>query len=261
MVKSGTEVPRVGGAAAGHAEWERRAAAEADTTVTYLLRLLAEGPHGTFQSVADGSPHWGEAWEDGPLSWGVGEVPMRIEYDVDSSGELVVVADVLDGTWRLRLRLAPPADNPQVVEISLRPAGDVPQRHTAIGTRLIRRLGYGDVLEELDRWFSDAMIARRLGEAWSRPVARPGRRGRAAVEYAVWARDYVTALEADPGRPIRWMIEKAAEEGVTRTEPEIRWYLTEARRRDLLTPAPRGRAGGQLTPLAKQLLDQLDGEG
>ena len=77
---------------------------------------------------------------------------------------------------------------------------------------------------------------------------RPGRRGRDDAFYAEWAARYVSLLNHP--RPVA---ELARQHNYS--ESQIRNFLHEARKRELLTAAPTGRAGGSLTDKAKELLD------
>jgi hypothetical protein len=63
---------------------------------------------------------------------------------------------------------------------------------------------------------------------------------------------YVEVL--DSGAPIRELTRRLADQGVHYAEATIRDLVNEARNRELLTRPPKGRAGGQLTEKAKQLL-------
>lgn len=79
-------------------------------------------------------------------------------------------------------------------------------------------------------------------------VTRPGRRGRDDVFYARWAELYVEEL-AKGSNPLPGL---AATEHLS--ESTIRSFLHEARRRELLTKSPPGRAGGSLTDKATNIL-------
>lgn len=81
---------------------------------------------------------------------------------------------------------------------------------------------------------------------------RPGRRGRGDPDYAGLAAAYVRALTTT--NPIRVL---AKEAGMSPTQ--ARGLVYEARRRGLLTPAPSGKAGGQLTDKALGLLRHGEG--
>jgi hypothetical protein len=78
-------------------------------------------------------------------------------------------------------------------------------------------------------------------------IRRPGRRGRPDLEYAEIARDYISVLhEAKPMKVLSDKLHLSAS--------QVRNLLYEARRRGLLTKAPRGSAGGALTEKALALL-------
>ena len=77
---------------------------------------------------------------------------------------------------------------------------------------------------------------------------RPGRRGRPEKFYAEVAATYAAHLR-DP-TPLK---STAAKLGIP--EKTVRHFLAQARDRGLLTKAPRGRAGGQLTEKGRKLLD------
>jgi hypothetical protein len=97
-----------------------------------------------------------------------------------------------------------------------------------------------------------------LPEEWNdqtlQSFPRPGGAGRSDIEYLLWADRYVKAIETNPTSPIKQM---AAESGVY-SESAIRAYVNKARVRGLLTTAPPGRAGGELTDKARDLLSQRD---
>lgn len=84
---------------------------------------------------------------------------------------------------------------------------------------------------------------------------RPGRAGRPDLFYAEWAARYVTAMR-ETGPPLP----RLAEEHGFNTST-IRGFLNEARRRGLLTQAPLGRAGGELTEKARELLTVSNSRG
>lgn len=91
--------------------------------------------------------------------------------------------------------------------------------------------------EHLRRTTRDAFHKRR----------RPGRAGRPDIEYARIADLYVRAL-ATP-RPVVTLSRE-----LHLSQSQVRNLLHAARRRGLLTAAPAGRPGGQLTEKARQLL-------
>lgn len=181
--------------------------------------------------------------------------PMRLEYELGPgvSAEVVtVVAEVLGG-WRLHADLEVGENGLTVSAIDLRPH-DGPD----IGTRLLRQLGLSELLDRVERWLQDPWFVHHLGPAWDRQVKRPGRAGRPDAFYALWAQRYVDALAIDASKPVKVLVDQGAAVGEHLTPQQVRWYLTEARKRGLLTPAPSGGAGGELTPKGAQLLDGME---
>ena len=88
--------------------------------------------------------------------------------------------------------------------------------------------------------------------AWSEGFARrkrPGRAGRLDLEYARTAGAYVKHMR----RSTTPLADLAGE--MCLSASQVRSILYEARRRGLLTAAPKGRAGGELTEKALRLLE------
>lgn len=79
-------------------------------------------------------------------------------------------------------------------------------------------------------------------------LRRPGRRGRPDKDYAEIAAEYVEAM-ANSEAPVKHLAAK-----LNYGEQTIRALLHEARERDLLTDASKGKAGGQLTEKARRML-------
>jgi hypothetical protein len=86
-------------------------------------------------------------------------------------------------------------------------------------------------------------------------VRRPGRRGRDDSFYARWSAEYLDFVHAG-SKPLKRLAKKR-----NVSESQARSLLYEARRRDLLTGSPSGRAGGHLTEKAKRILRTDDGDG
>jgi hypothetical protein len=82
-------------------------------------------------------------------------------------------------------------------------------------------------------------------------VRRSGRQGRSDTEYAQLAAKYVEEVGRGP-KPIPRLSER-----LHVGESSLRGMLNVARGRKLLTDAPPGQAGGELTQKAKDLLDGL----
>jgi hypothetical protein len=86
-------------------------------------------------------------------------------------------------------------------------------------------------------------------------VRHPGRRGRDDLFYARLAARYVSLLVAGSQAPIRDLARELRDAGHDFSDEYVRQLINNARgRRDLLTEAPPGRAGGELTPKARRLL-------
>lgn len=79
---------------------------------------------------------------------------------------------------------------------------------------------------------------------------RPGAAGRGDAQYAAIAAGYVGMLDAGEAHPVA-----ALAADLSLSEKTIRNYLFKARERGLLTSLGRGKAGGQLTNKAKEILD------
>lgn len=159
-----------------------------------------------------------------------------------------VIFDPGEGGALVRLRLEHGGGGEPV-----RTQFEVHDRAGELTTRWLRRLGQAAALERVDRALEDWAVGQFLGAEWRATVARPGRRGRPDRFYAEWAHRYVTALE-EGGDPVRRLVEQEAAEGRHTTEKAVRAYLYQARQRDLLTPAPPGKAGGELTDNGRAVL-------
>lgn len=173
-------------------------------------------------------------------------------FDPDAERRAPPWLDVIfrpdDGEAMLRLRLVRDVNGEPV-----RTAFEVDDPTGALTTRWLRRLGQGAALGEVDRLLEDWAVSRFLGDEWRRTVARPGRRGRGDAFYAEWAARYVDALE-NGGEPVRHLVHQETAEGRHTTEKSVRGYLYQARRRGLLTAAPKGKAGGELTDKGRAAL-------
>jgi hypothetical protein len=156
-----------------------------------------------------------------------------------------VIVPVETALVRVRLRRFDKEPTVRRVAIEIR------DETSEVTSQLVRRLG---LVEALEAVLEDWSVGRALGSVWHHRLRRPGRRGRPEVEYAEWARRYVEALERNKRQPTAQLLADDAEAGIHRTDGEVRWYLSEARRRGLLTKAPPGKAGGSLTAKARRLL-------
>lgn len=118
-------------------------------------------------------------------------------------------------------------------------------------TSRIRRQGQGWVVEEVEQALAWLPMQHIWGSAWFRDIRRPGRAGRPDLFYATCAARYVEALATDPHAPIRRLIDDGTAAGRLETASQWRAWLNRARERGLLTKAPVGRAGGELTSKAR----------
>ncbi len=144
------------------------------------------------------------------------------------------------------------------------PAGGIP-------ARVIRRVRLTEPIRLFEhfvkKWkesHGEEVSKRVLGRVWSRrseaPVPkRTGRAGRSDEFYARWAAAYVERLQRGSRRPVRDLATRppvriAGFDSSREPEATVRAIIHEARRRKLLTDAPRGRAGGDLTKKARGLI-------
>lgn len=171
------------------------------------------------------------------------------------------------------LRILPRTDTPGVLgphdphaddwlTATLGGTPEVAPPEDGLTTRALRRVHLGHALElayeQLDQWID----RERRQPDWQRPVPaftddaisaprRPGRKGRDDRFYATVASAYVDALERGSRKPVVDAAQSLGDKTGGSYEPTyIRDLLHEARRRELLTRPPKGRAGGQLTEKA-----------
>ena len=203
------------------------------------------------------------------FTFGNVKLPFTIPRE-DGSILAVAIVDGLDGLQvdcvvQLREGIA------EVVELRIRPAEtnwlndpafvpNTPPRG-GLTTRSLRKV-HVDAIKRalrdlLERPHPGTMGERRRQDPNYRLWAegfhrRPGRGGRSDLEYAQLARDYVELL-CEPGAS------KQLADSMFIDPAQVRNLLTEARRRELLSPAPRGRQGGELTQKALDILEREEG--
>jgi hypothetical protein len=145
----------------------------------------------------------------------------------------------------------------------LRPTAKRP--HRPLGARLLRAVPIVELQATADAFLRErasreaetaldvhgAALWRRMREnTLARLDARPGRRGRADIEYAEYAAEYAVLVADGAIHPVATLAERR-----NYSRQTVSNALYEARRRGLLTEPPvRGRAGGQLTAKALGLL-------
>jgi hypothetical protein len=137
-----------------------------------------------------------------------------------------------------------------------RTALEIPDDAAPVTARLMRELPIGAVQGkaiESFRALAGSMSRNERDAAWAKGLERrPGRRGRPDREYAEIAALYVDTIGSgtealDVAKKLGYSAE------------QVKGFLYQARRRGLLTWAPsKGKAGGQLTPKAIELLKGAD---
>jgi hypothetical protein len=160
-----------------------------------------------------------------------------------------VEVEDLDG-WRLRIVPVLTERGTEIAVLTISPAGgDVPPGGITAG---VLRAVHVRELHLAAR--AAAAQLRRFGDvpgldSWT-AARRPGRAGRAESYYAAWAAEYVNRLATSP-TPV---LDLADQHHLSPSQ--VRGILNAARRRDLLTAAPAGRAGGDLTAKARRILGE-----
>lgn len=131
---------------------------------------------------------------------------------------------------------------------------DVLEAMPELGARLLRSVPLGEMQALAAQSISEMASQTKRFRGWVESIEanhKPGRRGRPDRFYAELAADYCSALGS--ATPV-----KDLAEAVNYSESQIRSLLYEARRRDLLTETPSGKAGGSLTDKARELLAATD---
>lgn len=137
------------------------------------------------------------------------------------------------------------------------PSGEPIRRAPMMG-----RLGLGKVGELVAEDIKTGFAKNPRLAGWADSflaIPRVGRGTRPDRPYAEVAARYVEALQLAPKAPIRHMLEaEGIEVGGGETESSLRAKLNRARARGLLTAAPPGKPGGELTDKARRLLGMED---
>lgn len=92
-------------------------------------------------------------------------------------------------------------------------------------TRLFKRLRLGALQTQLAGEVRRPWVLMQVGRTWADAVmspARPGRRGRPDLHYAIWAKRYVEALKVDRAHPVPLMLERELARGRSTTPPRRR---------------------------------------
>lgn len=142
------------------------------------------------------------------------------------------------GTWHPEEQAAQPSGGITARLLRSLPIGEITSQAVALARRPFARVveKFPDAAPHYHQWH----------EALQQ---RPGRRGRDDDFYLDFVVAYVELVDKGERAPVAAMASRRQFAATT-----IRNLIHEARRRGLLTPAPRGRSGGALTPKAVAML-------
>jgi hypothetical protein len=168
----------------------------------------------------------------------------------------VSVPDVLN-------RIGPPSVIPQELHRAISHRNLVKlARHVAL-ERAEFAAGVADVLSGAE---AISLVARQAGPLFRRsashnrsltkPVTRAGRKGNGIAHYLDWAMQYHELAEAGENQVVKILHHRHGEMGKKRNY--IRDTIGDIRRQDLLTRPVKGKAGGELTDHAIELLEDID---
>ena len=155
------------------------------------------------------------------------------------------------GEWIIDAKFQDVPEAPRLREITIRPARDWAPP-PGLTTAILRAVRIGELYQGVLAELQHPRFAPHWDvspESEFERAPRPGRRGRPDRFYAEWAARYV-ALVNHP-KPVARL---AAQYHYSASQ--IRHFLNQARHRGFLTdPDEKGRAGGELTDEARELLD------
>ena len=196
--------------------------------------------------------HRALGWE--PLGWErdftaedleeIGRMPPGTQLP-DRGGWAEAWLDGHEG-WLVRVRLDRRDGVIYSSSYEVRNVGGEPLRLSAVG----KRLGLGSVCERIAQ---EIEATGGLHHEWADSfvdLPRTGRRARNDSAYLPWAEAYVEALAENPRRPLDVLTERYPNE----TRAGIQAKVNRARSRDLLTKGPKGKAGGELTDKAREMI-------
>ena len=118
-----------------------------------------------------------------------------------------------------------------------------------LSSKMLRKVAVDRLAKKGLSQIPTAIKARPWAEGLSFEWKRVGRAGRNDLFYAEQAAHYVDIVKSGETKPLV-KLAKALHLSTSQT----RGILAEARKRDLLSPAPKGRAGGWLTDKAEEIL-------
>lgn len=192
------------------------------------------------------------------------DIPMKMGFNVhyaEGSDHVAVQGPVpgYDG-WMAEVEFLPDG---RVYNLSVRPMYKGLDIDAGITVRMLRSLKFSDfeaalreVLRRTAKTIDPDDSMRHLLSIGEQFMAEPhpGKRGRGDDFYARLASDYVSLLGTQRD-PVVALAERMGQQAGREVRPQtVRNQLTQARKRGLLTTVGRGRAGGELTERARQLL-------
>lgn len=211
----------------------------------------SNGSH-NIQRVNDVNAPWTSPFEKWELMVADGSADPWILGRGDAGQEQVAVWERIDGypEWTVKATFDVGRDQLTLVGLAVTPASLSPPAD-GLNTDVWKRIRFLPLHANANAWSELPAGVRPmmdLDRDKAGRIRRPGRVGRSNQFYAERARVYVEETARGP-KPIPrlasdWNLNEAS----------VRSLLHEARRRGLLTAAPRGRAGGQLTAKAKRIL-------
>jgi hypothetical protein len=184
-----------------------------------------------------------------PQSEGSGPGFVAASYDKDAK-RMRLVCDIEGHRgWQCEAMISATDAGLQIDQLTIEPWGDaVPVG--GITTRMLRQIRTGAIIASY----------RAAARAWSFVLPdtapdlsvseRVGRRGRDDRFYARWAAEYADALTRSPN-PVA---EMAGRHHLSASQ--VRNLVHACRNKEMLTAAPPGRAGGELTARAIELLKE-----
>lgn len=190
------------------------------------------------------------------LPVGTGDIDWQyVTHGSDPSQSRVIATRPLSspGGWKVVVAMRRIEGRICVEEVAFRPEDD--DATPMVGSEIFKRLRLAELQRDIERHMTTWPFSLFLPPGWDADTRldrpRPGRAGRRDAFYALWAQRYVDALAETGGRPMPVLTDRFHESAAS-----IRAFLGKARALGLLTEAPAGRAGGELTSKARALLGE-----
>jgi hypothetical protein len=178
-----------------------------------------------------------------------GSTPGFVAFSYDEAAKRRYLTCDIEGYpgWQSVSEITATDTGLQLDRLTIEPSGDVAPSG-GITTRMVREIRTGVIIASC-RAAGGWMAAYLPGDAPDLSVSeRVGRRGRDHRFYARWAAEYADAF-ARSGHPVA---EMAARHNLSPSQ--VRNLVYACRRHGMLTASPPGRAGGELTARAIELL-------